>query len=324
MVRKFIFIILMLQSINLLAVDYLVITPMEFLGNPKLNELISTRQESLSVMGVVYEDYADIKAEIISQYQTGLKYVLIVGDDSYIPCVSESDNYYACMDGDNIPDIAIGRFPCSSATELGYMVDKALRYENTHGAWVNNMIYVGGTTNNPYSEMDWSKREYLRQYIIEYVNSKSRLTQRINEGIGLIIYGGNSSYTAWEYLNTDDLYRLNNLLNPIVFSVSAYSGSLTHYSLLQSLMENPCGSVATIGCAVDTGYSQLIVPFCSVLGNKPQRLGDLFLDWEQRLQRQSREIETYSLFGDPAMALPKASTKRSVVGYRRYAQIKSN
>jgi hypothetical protein len=322
--KKAIFIlILMLQSINLLAVDYLVVIPMEFLGNQKLNQLISHRQETMTVMGVVYENYSDIKATIVEQYRLGLKYVLLVGDNGSIPCVNESDNYYGCMDSDNVPDIAVGRFPCSTNAELDNMVTKTLNFENIHGAWGNKMIYIGGESNNPYLEMSLAKNRYLSQYTIEYVNSRSRLIEKFNEGIYMAIYGGNGSLTSWQYLNINDAVYLSNEIKPVVLSVSSYSGSLTNYSLMQALVKSSFGAVATIGCAVDSDWSMMVDPFCYAMSLKPQRLGDLFLAWKHKLSSQSSSERNYCLLGDPALKIPIPIQRRAIREHKPFAIIKS-
>src|SRR5882757_6829959 len=60
-----------------------------------------------------------------------------------------SDNWYADLDDDQLPDVGIGRIPADSPAELTKIVAKILAYErsNDFGAWrqrVNLIAGVGG------------------------------------------------------------------------------------------------------------------------------------------------------------------------------------
>jgi len=57
-----------------------------------------------------------------------------------------TDNWYADLDDDRTPDVAVGRLPCDSAAELSRLVDKILAYENSQdfGAWRRQVHFVAG------------------------------------------------------------------------------------------------------------------------------------------------------------------------------------
>ena len=57
-----------------------------------------------------------------------------------------TDNTYADLDGDRVPDIAVGRLPCDTADELAAMVDKILAYERSadFGPWRRSVHVVAG------------------------------------------------------------------------------------------------------------------------------------------------------------------------------------
>jgi hypothetical protein len=102
-----------------------------------------------------------------------LKYVVLIGDapstaDSptqnprstiatcYVPAKVNSrwgpekhiasDTPYADVDGDDVPDIAIGRIPVRSASELATVLRKVIRYEkqSDHGSWEKCLSIVSG------------------------------------------------------------------------------------------------------------------------------------------------------------------------------------
>jgi hypothetical protein len=57
-----------------------------------------------------------------------------------------TDNWYADLDGDGVPDIAIGRLPVRSSVELTSVVKKIVAYEDGHDfrAWRSRINFLGG------------------------------------------------------------------------------------------------------------------------------------------------------------------------------------
>ncbi len=159
------------------VVDAVVVAPKEFL--PALQPLVEHRQRQghglahVANTGSATEIRAGIRRIAAGG---GLKYVLIVGDAEpsakmngavaarCVPVHLEpalvnvkwgsepqiaTDNWYADLDDDQLPDVAIGRIPADSPAELALIVAKILAYErNTDfGPWrqrVNLIAGVGG------------------------------------------------------------------------------------------------------------------------------------------------------------------------------------
>ncbi len=74
-------------------------------------------------------------------------------DPDWIPTVNvrdwatfraASDNVYGCVDGDNLPDLLVGRLPAGSAMELGRQIDKILAYETEDevSSWRQRVVLV--------------------------------------------------------------------------------------------------------------------------------------------------------------------------------------
>jgi hypothetical protein len=57
-----------------------------------------------------------------------------------------TDNWYADLDDDRVPDLAVGRLACDSAVELELIVGKILAYERSRdfGAWRRQVHFVAG------------------------------------------------------------------------------------------------------------------------------------------------------------------------------------
>jgi hypothetical protein len=90
-----------------------------------------------------------------------LKYVVLIGDVRDVPTAyvdakvnirwgSEptiaTDEVYADVDGDQLPDVAVGRIPVDTPTELSAVVRKIIRYEQQAdgGAWRRRVDVVAG------------------------------------------------------------------------------------------------------------------------------------------------------------------------------------
>src|SRR6185369_9903638 len=157
-----------------LPADAVIVAPREFL--PALNPLIEYRQKQGRRFAYVPTSVRtdEIRTAIRNIARGGeLKYVLIVGDaeptarmnptvaarcvpTQLIPATinvkfgSEpqiaSDNWYADLDDDNLPDVAIGRIPADSPAELSRIVGKILAYErnNDFGPWRQRVNFIAG------------------------------------------------------------------------------------------------------------------------------------------------------------------------------------
>lgn len=179
-----------------------------------------------------------------------LEYVLLIGDDNYLPTyrcylssysptygIVPSDHVYSCVAGnDYLPDIFIGRFSVGSSSECTYIRSKTMNYE-------------GGTIDG-----DWYKREtgicvaeeesryaigVIRQMLLAngflqadslYTPSNVLITNSINNGRNFIVYHGHGSITYWhpyyEY-RVDDVLNLSNTVPSIVNAISCKTNNFT-------------------------------------------------------------------------------------------------
>ena len=156
------------------APDTLVICPAEF--RPALVEWETFRQAQGHEIRVVSPPASaeQLRTLIGVVSRSGqLKYLLLIGDvpsvrasssgvsrttipTNYLPAKVNvrfgsdpkiaSDIPYADIDGDDVPDLAIGRIPADSAAELTTVLRKSLRYEQQaeHGAWVRRLNIASG------------------------------------------------------------------------------------------------------------------------------------------------------------------------------------
>ena len=143
--------------------ELLIVTPKELIAQA---EQLKTAKRAAGYITEVYDtsvlagfptSYSDLlKTYITLKANTDcaikLSYVILLGDSNYIPAASygskwvkdsyaeydissdgviKTDTPYAITDGDDFPDLFIGRLPAATVAEAQTMVDKTLAYQNT-------------------------------------------------------------------------------------------------------------------------------------------------------------------------------------------------
>ena len=224
-----------------IARDTVVICPELFLG--ALHPWLVHRMAQGHHFAYVSSDQtpAQIRAQVRDVAREGnLRYVVLIGDAEQVdppgpwirghkvpthyveakvnvrfgsePRIA-TDNWFADLDDDQVPDVAIGRLTADSAEDLAVMVRKILAYERAAvgGLWrrrVNFVAGVGGFGSLIDSVIETTAKKFITEYIpaafrttMTYGSWRSpycpdpwqfRLTslQRINEGCLLWIYMG--------------------------------------------------------------------------------------------------------------------------------------
>jgi hypothetical protein len=245
-----------------------------------------------------------------------------------------SDNRYASVDGDDVlPDVLLGRLPVTSATEARTVVGKILDYERDPepGTWNARHIFVADdedwaddfgqssdVVHNQYITVpSTSRRIYLDDLSAEEAHS-SALAAWQSGGV-LLSFSGHSSWHQWAAENIFDFYDVPGLRNdrrwPVVLSITCFTGYFHHpeYGTLdESLLRlNGGGAVATwspSGLGIATGHNYLHTGFYSAVFDQGiVELGPATGSAKLHLYSQAPVyddlLDTYHLFGDPAMAL---------------------
>jgi hypothetical protein len=85
---------------------------------------------------------SEVRARCVPTHLTQAKVNVRWGSEPEIA----TDNWYADLDDDQIPDVAIGRIPADSPAELALIVRKILNHEDAaqHGAWQRQIQVVAG------------------------------------------------------------------------------------------------------------------------------------------------------------------------------------
>ena len=210
-----------------------------------------------------------------------LEYVLIIGDDNYVPAYRYEDpNYlynpipadhiYSLVAGDDyLSDIFIGRLPARSSSECAEMVSKIVNYEK-----------------NP-SSGDWFKREtgvcitqsgrifdytigVVRQMLLSHgflqadsLNhpEPTAIVDSINRNRNFIVYRGHGARNRWASVDFTTTHVLNNLTNnnvhPIVIAPTCLANDFTYtgyFCMGEAFMCQTRGGVGYFG-ATNVSYS---------------------------------------------------------------------
>lgn len=271
---------------------------------PLLRDFISWKRHTgmhveVADVAMIGRDAQKIKAYIRKVYQqSGITYVLLVGDAAQVPCSSiagnDSDNDYAYVDGnDHYPDLFIGRFSAETPRQLLTMVDRTMAYEidPPSGNWYTRAIGIGSEMGPGYHNfMDYQQIRFIdsaylltttyRQTTELFDGSQEgndaagdpteeMLTIAVNQGAGIINYCGHGSTAGWNTTNFDNVQvdKLENKVKwPFIIAVSCATGNFVHQEcfaeswLRASYNGKPAGAVAALMPTIDQSWDP---PMCA-------------------------------------------------------------
>lgn len=232
---------------------------------------------------------AQIRSEITARYQPGVtRFVLIAAKHQELPSFNYGsfygDYYYQTLDGDNLPDIAVGRLPAGEG-HLANMVAKSMAYCTYTGAPGEPSIpattmlcaheeeYPYKYTQNKNAIKDWNYVLMDPVFDTFYPPEGATLEQvqeRINAGVGTVNYRGHGSVTTWTWApgwNAGAIYALTNTFFPPVFNIACDNGAhdKTYNCLAESWLyaegrgaSGTCGASAPSATTVNHRFDRVI------------------------------------------------------------------
>jgi hypothetical protein len=350
---------LLLFAADALPADAVVVAPREFL--PALKPLLDHRQAQGHRFGYINSTQsADAIRGAIRQAATagGLKFVLLVGDaepaartDAAIRARSvpvhlhkavvnvkwgsepliASDNWYADLDDDQQPDLAIGRIPADTPADLSRIVEKTLAYEQDadFGPWrhrVNFIAGVGGFSPLIDGVLETATSKLLTSGIPAAYDTRmtygswrspycpdprlfhNTAVERHNEGCLFWVYIGHGHATGldrvsipgerFHIFDVDDCRELKAQGRaPIAVMLACYTAAFDQPRdcLGEELLRTPGGPVAVYG------GSRVTMPYAmAVMGtgmmdeyfqNRPATLGEAILAAKRRMMQPPDESD---------------------------------
>ncbi|MBL4660892.1 MAG: hypothetical protein JKY19_11095 [Alcanivoracaceae bacterium] len=350
------------------SAEYLIITHPDFIGD-ELNLFAELKQLTYTVKIVDVEQiyaqygYGNVSAKSIADYikyaasSLTVKNVLLVGGDTYdyknylglnsvsfIPTLygrtddlityAPIDAKFADIDGDNIPDINIGRFPVRTENELANLRLKILAYSNKD--YNKTAVFAADKfdVSNVYSFKN--DAEFLiGQLPIQWQSNitasnkafvdddgvalaKSKIIDNINQGVALTSFIGHSGPRDWSFSRMFSASDANLLINsnaPTLVTQwgcwNTYFVSPTEDTLAHAFMLNQNGGAASVlGASTLTkaehekGLAQLVLTF---LTHDEMTLGDAVTQ-AKRIYAQTNPdaldvILGWNILGDPGLKL---------------------
>jgi hypothetical protein len=280
------------------------------------------------------------------------RFVLLVGGDTYdyfnylhtgsisfIPTpyaptgdlirYAPADPLLADVDGDGVPDLALGRLPVRTPAELDTVVTKTLAYSGQ----AMTAVFSADAADNGYSFTGVSDQlaallppawSVTRAYIddLGVPAARSTLIGEINSGAAFTSFVGHSGFTQWSFSNlftTADALALLNAGHPTVvtqwgcwntYYVEPHTDTLAH----KLLLAGPQGAAAVLGPATlseanaEAGLARQLLP---LLFQKGLPLGTALTQAKKQLavtQPQAIDVlRGWTLLGDPALVVAPAS-----------------
>ena len=289
-------------------------------------------------------------------WDTPPKYVLLVGDWTYDPYgyTSEvpefglpsffvfteyggetvSDVEFTRLDGDALPDLALGRIPARTPEQVETIVAKTLAYETAPGGeWTRRVLAVADGSESRFSGdaaafLDGFGEDY-EPVLLEQFGDGREVAGRIEEELGrgalIFSYFGHGSLTQLGkdglFTSADAVALENGDLTPIVVNITCLAGLFTHPSV-ESLAEVMLWNVSGGAVAGLSATSLTLPQFQKYLSealvdewinNPAGRLGDALLGAQRRMPVDAgtpvtEVLDTFLLFGDPALVLLNPSS----------------
>jgi hypothetical protein len=234
-----------------------------------------------------------------------------------------TDSWYADLNDDGVPDVAIGRLPADSPEELAAMVSKILAYETgpAPGSWSRRINFVAGIGGfGPLIEpiLELATKKFLTDGIPpEYETTMTYGSWRspffpspaqfheatinsLNEGCLFWVYIGHGypyqldrvrvPGQTYHILSTSDMHKLNNRHGPpIAVLLACYTGAYDqpYDCLAEHLVRAPGGPVAVLaGSRVTMPYGMAVFGsglMTEYFHRRPETLGEVILNAKRYL-----------------------------------------
>jgi hypothetical protein len=344
---------------SLQGADYLIVAPAAFRdAAERLATFEQRRGHAARVVDLerAYDAYSAgvidasvVQALLRDAWQAGVRFALLLGDDTHDPAGHQapppesfvpslhawddefgrvpSENLYADVDGDRLPDLAIGRLPAGSADEALALVAKVERQASSARAG-----HVLASDNQTPGDPSFDGLAQTAAGLLPLGTSvtharlsaglsaaRATLLGAFETGVSAVHFFGHGSFDRWAdeaLLSTADVPALAAAAEPVVFTWACESQWFTSPfgpSLGEALLLLPEGGAsASFGPAGITAaelqwplYRELYPLFF----DKRLPLGEAIRQAKLNVlqadpARQGAVIEGFNLLGDPASVLP--------------------
>jgi len=323
-----------------------------------LKALRESQGRSVALMDVedLYDEFSfgdknpqalrDFLALAKAQWKTPPRFVLLAGDASIDPrnyfglgdcdlvptkmvdasvMESPSDDWFADLNGDDVPDMAVGRLPVRTAAEAAVVVSKIVGYESTPaGNWTGRALLVADNSDVfSFERASETVKDALPRTLgVDEVflgrnnipTVRSRLMEKLNAGELLVNFIGHGTLDMWAgegLLTNQDVEALTNGPRlPVVLSLTCLNGFMADPArdcLAEALLKAERGGAVAVwtssGLTEPSDQTLLAKELVRLLFNgSPLTLGEASMGAKAGVGAADVR-RTWILFGDPAMRL---------------------
>lgn len=230
-----------------------------------------------------------------------------------------SDARLADVNGDNVPELAVGRWPVSDPQIVADLVARTLQYE-AETAPGRAIFAADGTESQFVTLANQLAQTANIEATVLNGPSAGEVAADWNAGAWLVTYIGHGSLELWgkeEIFSTASVNQLQSEKSwPIVLQLTCLSGLFAHpeiQSLSETLISNENGPVLLVG-ATSLTLSSSQEPFANAFLQAIQagdvtHIGDAFQQAKQTLDVNRLDLleisDTFSLFGDPSAVIKR-------------------
>ncbi len=284
-----------------------------------------------------------LKSYVQNYYDNnGLTYLLLVGDHGQVPSsrtsAGDSDNNYGYTVGnDHYIDLFVGRFSAENAAQVTTQVNRTIYYERdmpSNAAHIKAGIGIasnegtgGGGDDGQSDEQHMNHIEndlegygYSITRCYQNGGTASQLSNLVNSGTGIINYvghGGNTSWAAPRFTNSNVNALTNTDKYPFVISVACVVGNFTGRTCFSEAWlratdnsGNPTGAVVFCGSTINQSWAS---PMCAqdemndlLVANTFTSYGAVFMNGVfQMIDEYGNDgnnmADTWTCFGDPSL-----------------------
>ncbi len=243
--------------------------------------------------------------------------------------VIASDNWYADLDDDSLPDLAVGRLTADTPDELTTMIRKIIKYEREadFGPWrrrVNFVAGVGGFGQVADTVLELATKKLLGDGVPTAFNTSmtygswqspycpdprkfhDATLQRFNEGCLFWVYIGHGQRryldqihvpgARYHILDTDNVDKMQPAQGmPIAIFLACYTGAFdeSRDCLAEEMLRAPGGPVAVLcGSRVTMPYAMAVMSnemMDEYFVRRRETLGEVVLNAKRRMVKSTRE-----------------------------------
>ncbi len=239
-----------------------------------------------------------------------------------------SDNPFADLDGDHIPDISIGRIPADNANQLALILDRTIAFENNmdFSAWRRNVHVVAGVGGFG-AIVDSMIEMTTRRFLTDRIPSWAELTMthaspgspycpdpfrfgqcaidRLNQGGAFWVYVGHGHVETLDKVQVNDqlldimtkenVQQINcSQFPPVAVFLACYTGAFdaSRDCLAEQILKSNSGPVATLAASRMTGpYGMALLSsgmLAACYDDQNPRLGKIVLHAKREMLMENR------------------------------------